>query len=139
MTACPNLGRTQHSQPDLLRRAFDCDHVIRRPGNEAMRVDFEQAVVDREMLAHAGVGEGVFSAFDIDEGAASAVVLVAFEEAVGGAVAAIDVHAVDLHAQLRWGGPDERSHAAGADGDSGFASRRGFVVDEVGVRDDFAE
>src|SRR5262249_592337 len=76
---------------------------------------------------------------DVEVGASAAVVVVALEEAVGGAVVGVDVGAVDLKPQLARGGPDQGAHAAVADGHARFAALDGLVVDEVGAGDQVAE
>ena len=44
---------------------------------------------------------------DIQECATAAVIVVALEEAIAGAVAGVDVDTIDLEAELRRGGPDQ--------------------------------
>src|SRR5206468_7035426 len=60
-------------------------------------------------------------------------------EAIRCTVTGVDVHTIDLHPELGWSGPDQRTHAAGADRNSGFTARSGLVVDQVGTGDYFPQ
>ena len=57
------------------------------------------------------------------------------EETVGCAVIAVNIHAIDLEAELLWRGPDESAHPPVADRDSLFTAKDGLLVNQVRAGD----
>ena len=91
----------------------------------------QERVVEAEVLVRRVVGEHVGVAeVDVDEPAPAAVVLVEME-AVGLAVAAEHVDAVDLHSDRRRRGPHERARSAVADWHAPLAPVDGPVEHDV--------
>ena len=133
----------QHAQTRDRGRAIDADrdHVLRRPCDQARAharsIHRKRSVVDRKALTEPGLRKRRRGMeIDIDERAAAAVIGVALEEAVAGRIAAVDVDAIDLEADLRGRRPHQRAHAAVADRHTLFAARDGLFVSQIGARDE---
>ena len=117
----------QHAQRDRHRPRPQCHrhHVLRRvridAGGNILPLHLEHAVVDRQMLPEV---RHFRTEVHIHIAAAAAVIVVPLEEAVGGAVVGVHIHAIDLHAHLRGRGPHQGAHAAIAHRDALFTAQR---------------
>ena len=124
----------QHAQVDLHRSLhLHRHHILHRPGEKRRVTHRQQAVVNAEALRKARLRKDLLAEIDIHVAAPAAVIVVAFEEAIGVAVIGVNIHPIDLEAQRFGRGPHHAAHAAVAHRQAFFAARHGFGVDQVGV------
>ena len=121
---------------------FGCDDVAVRPGQasrlDAVAVGGFQALIDRQVLVELPAGEDIVAEVhhvDINVTAAGGIVGVAFGRSQSVIAEAEKIVVIDLIMQGGGSGPNQRAHAAIADGQAVVAARRGGVEREVGARD----
>jgi hypothetical protein len=132
--------RAQHAQIDLHRGLhLHSHHVLHGPGENRRAAHRQQPIVDAEPLRKAGLGKHLLAKVDIHVAAPAAVIVVAFEEAIGVAVVGVYVHPIDLKAQRLGRGPDQAAHASVAHRHALFAARYRFAIDQVCIRNQRTE